>query len=195
VTVATLLTLELAPRQVHWVEVLSEDEFPDVYSWIRGRPEIRALVEVPLRPQATEATYMYHSTLHWKPIANGRSSFLPDSYKELASKVRLLPDGDGFELLERMGVSHLVVHGDQLAATAGEDDAVTEARGAAMIRDWERRFLGRRVELVYPGDPDRVYRLVPLSAASPPAVLTPPPPRATPATPGGLPAGRRATSP
>ncbi len=171
VTLATLLALELAPRPVPWLEVLSEDEFPDVYSWIRGRSDIRALVEVPLRPQATEATYMYHSTLHWKPIANGRSSFLPDSYKELASKVRLLPDGDGFELLERMGVSHLVVHGDQLVRS-GEDDAVTEARGLVMIRAWERRFLGRRVELVYPGDPDRVYRLLPLSAASPPVVHT-----------------------
>jgi hypothetical protein len=166
-----LLALDLAPRPVHWVRVLSEDEFPDVYGWIRGRREIRALVELPLRPNSTEAAYMYYSTLHWKPIANGYSSFVPASYDELSSRVRLLPESDGFELLERMGISHLVVHSDLLARPApGETGAEAEARGAAMVRDWERRFLGRRVELVYPGDPDRVYRLLPVSATSSPVV-------------------------
>jgi hypothetical protein len=171
VVAGLLLALELAPRPVHWVRVLSADEFPDVYGWIRGRPEIRALVELPLRPNSTEAAYMYYSTLHWKPIANGYSSFVPASYDELSSRVRLLPDSDGFELLERMGISHLVVHSDLLARpAAGETDAEAEARGATMVRDWERRFLGRRVELVYPGDPDRVYRLLPVSASSSPVV-------------------------
>jgi hypothetical protein len=169
---ALLLAVELAPRPLHWVRLLSEDEFPEVYGWIRGRPEIRALAEVPLRPAATETGYMYYSTSHWKPIANGYSSFVPASYKELAPRLRLLPDGDGFDLLERMGISHLVVHSDQLARPApGEPEAATEARGAAMTHDWERRFLGRRVERVYAGDPDLVYRLLPVTAGLSPVVL------------------------
>ena len=180
VLLGSLLAIELAPRPVHWVRLLAEEDFPPVYSWIRGRPEIRALVEVPLRPAATEIAYMYYSTRHWKPIANGYSGFVPDSYDELASKVRLLPDGDGFELLERLGISHLVVHGDDLARPAfGEDDEAAAARGAAMIHEWERRFLGRRVELVYADESERVYRLLPLAAAAGgPVVLAPAPRRA-----------------
>jgi hypothetical protein len=178
-----VLAVELAPRPVRWVRVLQESEFPEVYSWISGRPEIHALVEVPLRPNWTEAAYMYYSTRHWKPIANGYSSFVPASYDELAPKVRLLPEADGFELLERMGISHLVVHTDLLVKRLeGESEEEAEARGAAMVRDWERRFLARRIELVYGGDlpgaprpaaaaadPDRVYRLIPLSTGVSPA--------------------------
>jgi hypothetical protein len=160
-----VLAVELAPRPVRWVRVLQENEFPEVYSWISGRPEIHALVEVPLRPNWTETAYMYYSTRHWKPIANGYSSFVPASYDELAPYVRLLPEGDGFERLERMGISHLVVHSDLLVKRLpGESEQEADARGAAMVRDWERRFLGRRIELAYRGDPDRVYRLIPLGA-------------------------------
>src|SRR5579863_4500330 len=168
--VAAVLAIELAPRPVHWVEVLTEDEFPEVYTWIRGRPEIRALVEVPLHANWTEATYMYYSTAHWKPIANGYSSFVPDSYERLAAAVSLLPEGDGLSLLESMGITHVVVHTDRLVKR-GIDDADVESRGNAMVREWERRFLGRRVELVYSGDPDRVYRIIPMSLAAPPIVL------------------------
>jgi hypothetical protein len=165
---AAVLAIELAPRPVRWVQVLQENEFPEVYSWIAGRPEIHALVEVPLRPNWTEAAYMYYSTRHWKPIANGYSSFVPASYHELAPTVRLLPESDGFELLERMGIGHLVVHSDLLVKRQeGESQEEADARGAAMVREWEQRFLGRRIELVYRGDPDRVYRLIPLSGASP----------------------------
>jgi hypothetical protein len=173
---AAVLAVELAPRPVRWVEVLTEDEFPDVYGWIRGRPEIRALVEIPLRPNWTEATYMYYSTAHWKPIANGYSSFVPASYDRLAATVRLLPDGDGLSLLESMGITHLVVHTDLLAKRT-PDPTDAQAQGNAMVREWEPRFLGRRVELVYAGDPDRVYRILPMSANAAPAILPRPPAR------------------
>jgi hypothetical protein len=163
----TVLAIELMPRPVRWVRVLSEDEFPEVYTWIRGRPEIRALVEVPLHPKWTETAYMYYSTLHWKPLANGYSGFVPASYDELARTVVLLPDGDGFETLESLGISHIVVHSDLLAKRArGESEVAAEARAGAMVRAWERRFLGRRVELAYAGDPDRVYRIIPVSSSS-----------------------------
>jgi hypothetical protein len=170
-TVGAALAFELAPPPVHWVEVLSEDEFPDVYHWIHGRPEIRSLVEVPLRPGWKETAYMYYSTLHWKPIVNGYSSFVPAGYESLAPKMRLLPDDDGFDDLQRLGVSHLVVHSDLLVRSAPHeaDDVANDARGAAMVRLWERSFLGRRIERIYAGDPDFVYRLIPVAKAGPPA--------------------------
>lgn len=159
------LAFELEPPPVHWVEVLSENDFPEVYRWIRGRPEIRSLVEVPLRPRWKETAYMYHSTLHWKPIVNGYSGFEPAAYEALAPKLRLLPDDDGFDDLQRLGVSHLVVHSDLLVRPAAReaDDEANDARVAAMVREWERSFLGRRIERVYAGDPDFVYRLIPSS--------------------------------
>lgn len=80
------------------------------------------------------------------------------------------PD-DGFDDQQRLGVSHLVVHSDLLVRPAPReaDDAADDARGAAMVRAWERSFLGRRIERVYAGDPDFVYRLIPVATAGPPA--------------------------
>ncbi len=161
-----LLAVELAPRPVRWVRLLAEEEFPDVYVWIKGRPEVHALIELPLRPNQTEIAYMYYSTLHWRPIANGFGSFIPRTYDELASQIRTLPDSEGLSLLRQMGISHIVVHLDDLAGrNAGAE------RAAPLVREWERQFAGREVALVFAADPDRVYRL--LAPAPPGGEMTP----------------------
>ncbi|HVT58314.1 MAG TPA: hypothetical protein VHR45_07930 [Thermoanaerobaculia bacterium] len=160
VLTGAVLAIELAPRPVRWVRLLTEEEFPDVYAWIKGRPEIHALIELPLRPNWTETSYMYYSTLHWKPIANGFGSFIPRSYDELANQIRMLPDRQGLALLRRLGVSHIVVHLDDLAGRgSGADQA------APLLRDWERELAGTEVALVFADDPDRVYQILPPSAA------------------------------
>jgi hypothetical protein len=92
-----------------WVRILREEEFPPVYAWLAARPEVAALVELPIRPRR-EHEAMYYSTRHWKPIANGFSGYHPPAYQELTARIRWLPDRDGLELLRRRGVTHLVVH-------------------------------------------------------------------------------------
>jgi hypothetical protein len=106
---------------------------------------------------------MYFSTRHWKPIANGYSSFLPPLYERISERVqRFLPDAGAIDLLEQVGITHLVVHGDDLS---GPWRRLKDPMG--LVRQWESE-MGGRLELVHDADPDRVYRIVP--RAAPPAL-------------------------
>ncbi|HET9768088.1 MAG TPA: hypothetical protein VFS60_14635, partial [Thermoanaerobaculia bacterium] len=144
---AALLALELQPRPVHWVPIPRERELPEVYHWLASRDDVGAVLEVPMRAGGREAPYMYAATLHWKPIANGYSSFLPPSYQQLSAAVgRSLPSAEAVDLAARLGVTHLVVHGERLGPPA-------------RLRQWEEE-LGARLRLVHAAGADRVYRLV-----------------------------------
>jgi hypothetical protein len=144
-----VLALELAPRPVRWARLEREEDFPEVYHWIAGQEDVRALIELPVRPTSADITYMYYSTLHWKPIANGYSGYRPRSFVALTERMRFLPDDAGLDLLEDMWITHLVVH--------------TKAFQGRMpkLRRWEQEYVGRRVELVHDSGEARVYRLKP----------------------------------
>ncbi|HEV7517591.1 MAG TPA: hypothetical protein VGR07_14925 [Thermoanaerobaculia bacterium] len=147
--------LELLPRPLSWVAVPREEEFPEVYGWLAGQGDVRALIEIPLQPFATEVAYMYYSTLHWKPIVNGFSGFIPPSYERIADRVeRFLPDAGAVDLLAREGVTHVVVHADRLG---GRWRRVRDPAG--FVRQWEGE-MGGRLALVHDAGPDRVYRIV-----------------------------------
>lgn len=162
-----LLAVELAPIPPRWIPLLTEEHFPPVYAWLRDRPEVTALVELPIRRSSRETAYMYYSTLHWKPIANGFSGYHPPSFWELTEIVRGLPDAAGLALLRRMGISHAVVHAAELSPTPRR-----RRRGAGLpetavsVPLWEERFLGREVELAAVFGADRVYRILPEPPAS-----------------------------
>jgi hypothetical protein len=155
VVLAVVLLAEILPRPIHWAALLKEEDFPDVYSWIAGRSDVRALIEIPMRAYWHETPYMYYSTLHWKPIANGYSSFIPPSYDRISGQVlRFLPDAQAVDLLASVGISHMIVHTDDLGGSW------RRARDPlARIRRWEGE-MGGRVVLVHDADPDRVYRIV-----------------------------------
>ncbi len=154
---ALLLTVELAPRRVRWVPLLRQEELPAVYPWIAGRDEIRALIELPVRPGITETEAMYASTLHWKPIVNGYSGFLPPLYEEIARRMRVVPDRAGIALLRRLGVTHLVIHPREMQGQ----------RSSRLLARFERETAGgpaREVEIVWSSPGARVYRILPSSS-------------------------------
>lgn len=154
---AALLLAEILPRPIPWVALLKEEEFPEVYSWIARQGDVRALIEIPMRPYWHETPYMYYSTLYWKPIANGYSSFIPPSYDRISGQVlRFLPDAQAVDLLTELGISHLVVHTDDLGGSWRRAQDPLER-----IHRWEGE-MGGRVALVHDADPDRVYRIVPV---------------------------------
>jgi hypothetical protein len=133
---------------VHWVRIARESELPEVYHWLAAQPDVRALLEVPMRSGGREAPYMYAATLHWKPIANGYSSFLPPSYERLSAAVgRGLPSAEALDLVAGLGVTHLVVHAERLGPPA-------------RLRQWEAQT-SDRLRLVHAAATDRVYQLVP----------------------------------
>lgn len=146
------LAVELAPDEVRWVPMLHEKHFPPVYNWIARHDEVKALVEFPIRLNWRENTYMYYSTLHWKPIANGYSGYEPRSHAALTRQMRAAPDRAGLELLRDMWVTHLVFH-------------LYDLRRSGQLHDLRRFELelatgpDREVDLVYQERWVRVYRI------------------------------------
>ena len=61
---------------------------PAVYSLLAREPGRVVLVEVPFYPTqgAFEGTeYVLNSTAHWRPLINGYSGYIPDSYRRNAA--------------------------------------------------------------------------------------------------------------
>ncbi len=151
---AVILLAELAPRRLLWARLPPENELPQAYAWIRDEPSVKALVELPLFLDYRETRYLYNSTVHWKPIANGYSGYTAPSYNDLANRIRFLPNVRGFDLLRELGISHIVVH-------------VRSPSRERALRSWEDKFLTgrgrpakRQVERVYREEGISIYRVL-----------------------------------
>jgi len=156
VALAAGLVVDLAPRPLRWGPLEREEDFPAVYRWIAREPGVRALIELPIHADARENQYLYYSTLHWKPLANGYSGYVPAVHQRLAESIRFLPGQEGLDLLRELGISHLVIHPDS-------------PRRMAALREWDLWYAsgdGRQVERVYQDEEAWVYRLLAPSTSS-----------------------------
>jgi hypothetical protein len=109
--VGLLLFVEALPKVPAWQPIPARPDFPAYVGWIAGHPEVRAYLELPLgREPSWETVPMYLQTAHWRPLANGYSSVLPPSFREVARLCQPLPGPDGLRRLAQLGVTHLVVH-------------------------------------------------------------------------------------
>lgn len=96
---------------------------PPVYRLLAGEPNA-VLVELPLySPKyiSRNAPYMLHSTVHWRPIVNGYSGFLPRDYPAHWEALRTFPDASALAYLRTLGVTHIAVHGDPFADEHGNE--------------------------------------------------------------------------
>ncbi len=86
------------------------------------------------------AQYMLDSTLHWKPMLNGYSGFVPPSYVHHWTELQTFPDERALAYLERVGVTHVVVyHGDGEAPEHRGLQRVAGSDGVTVFRlRWER---------------------------------------------------------
>jgi len=109
-SLAAILVVELAPWGFRVERLPREGELPQVYRWLRDEPSVKSLVELPLFANSRENEYLYASTVHWKPIANGYSGYMAPSYDKIFNRIFVLPGVVGFDLLRSMGISHIVVH-------------------------------------------------------------------------------------
>ena len=149
VCLALFLALEGMPAAVESRPLRDTPDFPAVYRYLGSTADVHAVLELPRLRPARESLYMYYSTLHWKPIANGYSGFIPASDAELRASIPLLPDGRGFALLRQLGITHLVLH------TQGLQGRLIRQR----LDAWEAQFLHREVERVFESEGDLVYEL------------------------------------
>jgi hypothetical protein len=95
---------------------------PVYYSTYNGIPRIydrvaheaqAIVVELPLpmpRGAFFNAPFMLNSTAHWKPMVNGYSGFVPDSYVEHYNQLHDFPAPETVTVLQKLGVTHAFVH-------------------------------------------------------------------------------------
>lgn len=85
---------------------------PPMYQVLRDEPNA-VLLELPLyHPSRFQlnAPYMLHATLHWRPLVNGYSGFLPASYITHYERLGSFPDDASLAYLRQLGVTHVAVH-------------------------------------------------------------------------------------
>jgi hypothetical protein len=89
---------------------------PDIYRILQNDPRA-VVVELPLHaPRAafTNARYMLNSTVHWRPLVNGYSGFVPASYARNYEQLSGFPDARSIAALRETGVTHVFVHRQQI---------------------------------------------------------------------------------
>jgi hypothetical protein len=145
--VAVLLFFDLAPRRIDWLPLPPESRFPAVYHWLARRTDVDGVLELPLLGPARDISAMYFATLHWKPLVNGYSGYIPDRYGYLVRDCcDPIPDPQQLAQLRLWGVTHVLVHKNDFPAR------------------WERRWLRRwalepGIAIEYEDAADLVYRI------------------------------------
>jgi hypothetical protein len=119
------------------------------YEWLAKEPDAVVFewpVTVPWRLyNMIDVTYMYRSTLHWRPMVNGYSGYYPRSYTQLLIAMRPFPDTNSIEYLQERGVTMLIVHDVPGSRTPYAEAALRLARDPKIkivAEDWDN---GRRV--------------------------------------------------
>jgi hypothetical protein len=89
---------------------------PAVYTWVARLPEGTPLVELPLpevKRQRENAVYLYWSTTHFQPLANGYGTLVPPLYAEIASALEDFPNAAGTARLGELGFRYVIFHKDR----------------------------------------------------------------------------------
>ena len=86
---------------------------PGIYRQIALEPGHVVVAEVPFWPRAgvfQNAEYELGSTAHWRPLMNGYSGYIPESYERYAEAFWLFPADMAIVAMRDAGVTHIVVH-------------------------------------------------------------------------------------
>jgi hypothetical protein len=97
------------------------DGIPAVYVPLAREPHA-VIADLPLYPRRAifaNTGAMLASTLHWHPILNGYSGFIPPSYQRNFENLRGFPDERALAALHVLGVTHVVVRRDEFIGLHG----------------------------------------------------------------------------
>ncbi|MGE3275242.1 MAG: hypothetical protein AB7O67_09025 [Vicinamibacterales bacterium] len=140
-----LVTLEALRAPMAYVP---PPDISPVYATLAATPSA-VVAEYPLFPAASierNARYLLPATIHFRPLVNGYSGFVPDRYARDAEVLRHFPSDAATYRLHTLGVTHVVLHVDAFLAERGED--------ALRAVGWRADL-----ELIEERDGVRLYRL------------------------------------
>jgi hypothetical protein len=98
------------------LELTPFTEIPPIYEVLAGEKDA-VVAELPFYPPTVffaNGVYMLNSTKHWRPMLNGYSGFRPDEYDREYEAFHTFPGDSALAALHQHGVTHIVVHTDQL---------------------------------------------------------------------------------
>jgi hypothetical protein len=113
-------------------------ERPAVYRWLAEQEGPVPVVEMPLPPpkrQRDNAVYLYWSTAHFKPLANGYATVVPPVYAKIAESMKRFPSASGVALLRDLGFRYVILHRDRYlrARAARIEEAMSAEPGLSRI--------------------------------------------------------------
>ncbi len=82
-----------------------------------------ALIEMPVyseRAQFARARYMLASTIHWKPIVNAYSDYIPADFEARMDVLGQFPSAESFRSLQRDNVRYAMFHLDAYGAMSAD---------------------------------------------------------------------------
>jgi hypothetical protein len=86
---------------------------PAIYSILAQEPGRVVLVEVPFWPPQgafEHGEYLVNATAHWRPMFNGYSGYLPQSYRRNAQLFWFFPQEHAIQAMRQAGATHVIVH-------------------------------------------------------------------------------------
>jgi len=115
VVLVALIFLDVMTTSLPLAPLPRKKDFPKVYSWLASKPGDAPTLELPMPRDdgawvVLESRRTYFSTLHWKKIVNGFSSFKPPSYNEAKMLFRNFPDDKCERFLKRDRIQFLIIH-------------------------------------------------------------------------------------
>jgi hypothetical protein len=106
------------------------DGIPPIYSLLAQEPERVVLVEVPFYPAQAffeNGPYVLNSTAHWRPLMNGYSGYVPQTYREYASVFWYFPRDYAIDAMRKAGATHIMIHPDKFGPEVEEMWRAVEA--------------------------------------------------------------------
>jgi hypothetical protein len=89
------------------------DSIPPVYKVLAQMPR-GPLAEFPFYDRRIDfhvhTRYMLNSTVHWQPLVNGYSDFIPADFRTLATTLATFPSRESFDALRDRRVRYLAIH-------------------------------------------------------------------------------------
>jgi hypothetical protein len=118
---------------------------PAVYDLLADIPGQVVLAEVPFYPHQAvfeNAEYVLNSTRHWRPLMNGYSGYVPESYNKYAATFWYFPEERAIRAMHEAGVTHVMVHPRRFGNEA--DDVIREVSART---DFELVAVSRGIRL------------------------------------------------
>ncbi len=155
VTLIGGIGVESLNRPYEPVPLATREQAPPVYRWLATQPDA-VVMELPfVIPDHPDQTgmlgdlYQFYALYHGRPVVNGSANVLPKGYKALYYEFRDGPTTRALSILQGLGVTHLVVHYDELSGEVAARTRETLEGGTTQARG----------EIAFGGD--AVYRIPP----------------------------------